>query len=169
MQLQQLIETKTLAAQLLREFGLTEQGWKFEFSNKKNFVGTCYHQRKLIEVSKYYLDSHPDEIEDTLRHEIAHALVGHGHGHDHVWRRKCIEVGANPSRTTDRAVYSGDYNYAVGCDNEGCDHQWESGRHRLKKAIYRYHCKYCKGPMFVRNNKTGEVTYTTPDKSWAEV
>ena len=38
----------------------------------------------------------PDEVRDTILHEIAHALVGPGHGHDAVWKAKCVEVGAKP-------------------------------------------------------------------------
>ena len=39
-----------------------------------------------------------DQVRDTILHEIAHALVGPGHGHDAVWKRKCREVGARPER-----------------------------------------------------------------------
>jgi len=33
-------------------------------------------------------------VRDTLLHEIAHALVGTAHGHDEVWKAKCLEIGA---------------------------------------------------------------------------
>jgi predicted SprT family Zn-dependent metalloprotease len=175
MKLEQIIQTQQIAKKLLSvkwngddEPSLSELGWTFRLSNRKRAVGTCIHDEKVIEVSKYYIESHPDEIEDTIRHEIAHALVGPGHGHDYVWRRKCVEVGANPTRTTDQAVFGGQYNYTVGCNNDDCTHHWEAGKHRLKQAYMRYHCKWCKGPLFVYNHKTGEIMYTTPDPSWAE-
>ena len=39
-----------------------------------------------------------DHVIDTLLHEIAHALVGHKHGHDAVWRRKALQIGCNGKR-----------------------------------------------------------------------
>ena len=166
MNLQTLIETQQLAKKLLREHGLDD--WTFKFSNKKTAVGTCYHGRKLIEVSKHYIESHPDEIRDTILHEIAHALVGPNHGHDWVWRSKCLEVGANPSRTTDSAVFSGSYNYTIGCNNDDC-RGWNVKRHRVKSALFSRHCRLCGGPLFVYNHKTGEIQYTSPSEDWAEV
>ena len=38
------------------------------------------------------------EIEDTLLHEIAHALVGRRHHHDAVWRAKAREIGCTGQR-----------------------------------------------------------------------
>ena len=38
------------------------------------------------------------EFFGTVLHEIAHALVGPGHGHGPTWKRKCLEVGAAPKR-----------------------------------------------------------------------
>ena len=175
MQLQQLIETQALAKQLLNtewlegQPTLAAQGWTFKFASDKGTVGWCRHSSKTIEVSKYYLDSHPDQIRDTILHEIAHALVGVNHGHDHVWRMMCIKVGANPSRTTDKAVYNGEFNYTVGCNNDDCPHPWEHGKHRIKSAYYRYHCKWCGGPIFIYNHKTGDISYTTPSRNWSEV
>lgn len=55
--------------------------------------------RKEIELSPRFCELNPDEVvRDTILHEIAHALVGPERGHDEVWRRKCLEIGANPAR-----------------------------------------------------------------------
>jgi predicted SprT family Zn-dependent metalloprotease len=175
MKLEQITETLALAKQLMGvewiegQPTLIEQGWTFKFAKDKRTVGWCRHSQKTIEVSKYYLDSHPDEIKDTILHEIAHALVGPNHGHDYVWRRMCVKIGANPRRTTDKAVFGGDYNYTVGCNNEDCTHQWTHGKHRIKQAYYRYYCKWCHGPIFIYNHKTGEISYTTPARDWADL
>lgn len=92
------IQVHIEAEGLLRKYGLKEQGWKFELSNRKTFVGTCFYGRKVIAYSKYYLtDTEWDEIRNTLLHEIAHALTP-GHGHDDVWKCKAIEIGARPER-----------------------------------------------------------------------
>lgn len=39
------------------------------------------------------------QLLDTLRHEVAHALVGPEADHGYLWRQKCREIGANPERT----------------------------------------------------------------------
>ena len=40
----------------------------------------------------------PEEVRDTILHEVAHALVGPGHGHDTVWKATAAQVGARPQR-----------------------------------------------------------------------
>jgi hypothetical protein len=34
----------------------------------------------------------------VVAHELAHAIVGYGHGHDAVWRAKAIELGDTGAR-----------------------------------------------------------------------
>jgi predicted SprT family Zn-dependent metalloprotease len=43
----------------------------------------------------------PEKQMNTITHEIAHALVGHVHGHDHVWRRKHLELGGDGRTCSD--------------------------------------------------------------------
>jgi predicted SprT family Zn-dependent metalloprotease len=37
-------------------------------------------------------------IVESVKHEIAHALVGPGHGHGEVWQRQAAELGIPPVR-----------------------------------------------------------------------
>ena len=37
-----------------------------------------------------------DQVRDTVLHEIAHALVGPEHGHDPVWKKMAVKLGALP-------------------------------------------------------------------------
>jgi len=56
-------------------------------------------RRKIISLSKIYLPLlKPEEIKDTILHEIAHGLVGGKHGHDLMWKQKAIEIGCNGER-----------------------------------------------------------------------
>lgn len=77
-------------------------GWKFKIDTRTHCRrGCCKYLSRTISVSEYYLASHDDMIRDTILHEIAHALVGPGHGHDGVWKAKCKEIGARPERCKD--------------------------------------------------------------------
>ena len=98
--------TETLAldwkcADLMEKHGLTARGWKFEHHNAKRQYGLCHYGKRTIFLSKHLLPLMTEQaVIDTMLHEIAHALVGGGHGHGPVWRNKCLEIGAKPNRTS---------------------------------------------------------------------
>jgi predicted SprT family Zn-dependent metalloprotease len=93
------ILAKHLANHLLNVHGLTQKGWKFNFDSAKKRFGVCCHGPKTIGLSLPLTKLNTEEqVKDTILHEIAHALVGPQHGHDNVWKRKCIEIGAKPER-----------------------------------------------------------------------
>lgn len=89
------IEVIGLANRLLAEHNLLPQ-WSFAIGKRKRSVGTCFYRQKRIEFSKHWLTLPDEQISDTILHEIAHALVGPGHGHGRVWKLKAMELGAIP-------------------------------------------------------------------------
>lgn len=97
-----------VARHLLDKYGLTKQGWTFAWDHARRRAGCCRYSRKRITLSKYYVELNVAErlgdIIDTILHEIAHALVGPKHGHDDVWKAKCVEIGARPERCYDSKV-----------------------------------------------------------------
>lgn len=98
-----LIETRNIADALLREHGLT--AWSFQYDNAKKRGGQCNHTFRRITMSKHLVPMWSDaEVKATLMHEIAHALVGPGHGHGRVWAAKMRELGQKPERCHDNAV-----------------------------------------------------------------
>jgi predicted SprT family Zn-dependent metalloprotease len=95
-------EAKNLAITLMAKHGVYAMGYSFAFNNRKRSAGICSYRRKTIELSKPITQhSEVKDVIDTILHEIAHALVGSGHGHDSVWQRKAIEIGANGKRCYD--------------------------------------------------------------------
>lgn len=88
--------------ELNQEYNL---GYTLKFSNARTVLGSCNWGTKVIKVSQKYLQTCSwDIIEDTIRHEIAHAIDAKRRGfssHDRVWKKVCLEVGADPSRTAD--------------------------------------------------------------------
>ena len=90
------------ARRLVREHGL--DGWTVRLDRAKTRAGVCRFGRREIGLSAPLTRLHsPEEVRDTILHEIAHALVGPEHGHDAVWRARAREIGC----TGDRCV-SGD-------------------------------------------------------------
>jgi predicted SprT family Zn-dependent metalloprotease len=91
------IAVASWALAVMRSFGL--DGWQFQFNGRKTAMGLCRHQHRTIALSTHMIERNPpEEIRETLLHEIAHALVGPQHGHDAVWKAKALEVGAQPER-----------------------------------------------------------------------
>lgn len=99
---------------LMQEWDLTEKGWTFRWDNRsKKTLGRCWlfdrqGNPKVIELSsKVWLEVPEEELpegqlEDTMLHEIAHALDFEERGksdHGAIWKGWASHVGADPSRT----------------------------------------------------------------------
>lgn len=105
-----LIWTQLEANALLRQHGLADAGWKFAFDGAKRRGGQCRHADKTITMSRHLVPMWTEEqVQDTLIHELAHALVGPRHGHGYVWAAKMRELGARPERTHNNETVPGRY------------------------------------------------------------
>jgi predicted SprT family Zn-dependent metalloprotease len=130
-------EVQGLARALLLAYGLRD--WSFAFNRRKQEMGLCRFDDKCIELSLHFIERNPDEaIRDTLLHEIAHALVGPGHGHDRLWKQKCREIGARPERVC-HEVNMPEGSWQATCGNCGMVHH----RHRRPKHLIGWHCRHC--------------------------
>lgn len=73
--------------------------WRVAWNNRKTVMGVCDHAHMVIGLSRPFFRINGEaELRDTVLHEIAHAIVGHGHGHDAAWRSKARTLGATPQR-----------------------------------------------------------------------
>lgn len=94
----------TLGRDLLGE-SLTARGWSFGYDRARKRLGACHLRQRRITLSAHLSRSLSDaEIEDTLRHEIAHAIDFERRGvsrHDATWKRIAIACGASPERCFD--------------------------------------------------------------------
>ena len=90
-----------IASQEMSKYSQLE-GWVFRFDSGRNRFGYCNSRRHVISLSEAltHLNAEKDVL-DTIRHEIAHALVGPKNGHNRVWKQMCMTVGARPSRCYD--------------------------------------------------------------------
>lgn len=132
------LEVRRLALDLLAEHGL--HAWQFAYNRRKQALGLCVYHRRTIELSIHFVERNcTEEIIDTILHEIAHALVGPGHGHDKVWRRKCKEIGARPSRCGQAQMPAG--KWQARCAS--CSKRFD--RHRKPPSLRGWYCRSC-GP-----------------------
>lgn len=73
-------------------------GWTVKTDNSCRTLGRCYHKSKTIALSVKFIHHNTIQlVERTVKHEIAHALVGPGHAHGPVWKAKAIELGIPPT------------------------------------------------------------------------
>jgi predicted SprT family Zn-dependent metalloprotease len=92
---------RTRALELLALHGLT--GWSFAFHRAVKRLGACWFNEKKISLSVRHAEHNEwADVEDTILHEIAHALAGPDHVHDEVWREIAVRVGPNPDWREER-------------------------------------------------------------------
>ena len=101
--------TRALGERLLDELGrevlgepLTARGWTVGFDRARRRLGACHPARRAITLSARLTERLPAaDVEDTLRHEIAHAIDVEQRGrtrHDARWRALAAACGARPER-----------------------------------------------------------------------
>ena len=72
------------------------EGWNFAWDAALRRGGVCNYQDRIIGLSAAYaLVAAREEIEDTILHEIAHAIVGGHHNHDQTWRDMALKIGCS--------------------------------------------------------------------------
>ncbi|MGE3741917.1 MAG: SprT-like domain-containing protein [Geminicoccaceae bacterium] len=114
-------------------------GWSFTFDHAKRRGGACHYGRKEISLSLGFAAAAADaEVEDTILHEIAHALVGRRHNHDAVWQAKARAIGCTAQRC--HSVEFTRHPLVARCVN-GC---FAIGRHRRRRNM---RCRRCGGKV----------------------
>ncbi|MGX6600803.1 SprT-like domain-containing protein [Micromonosporaceae bacterium Da 78-11] len=91
------MQAQQLATGLLAQHRLA--GWRLSFDNAKTRAGACHSGRREITLSRPLISLYsPEQVTETVLHEIAHALAGSGHGHDQRWRTIARRIGCSGSR-----------------------------------------------------------------------
>ncbi len=127
----------SLAADLLKEFNLSD--WVFRFDHSTRRAGLCnYHDKKISIASDLARNASNADVRDTLLHEIAHALVGKNHNHDPIWQAKAKEIGCSGERT--HQLSFSPPRYHVTCEN-GCF------THTAERRSQRLVCRTCHGKL----------------------
>jgi len=85
---------RRLARELMDQHRLTPQ-WSFRFDGARRRAGACNFATQTISLSSVLVPLYDQQtVRDTLLHEIAHALAGPAHHHDHVWKWYARTLGA---------------------------------------------------------------------------
>ena len=121
-------QAKKTARDLFEQYGLQE--WRFKLDNAKRRLGVCYFSEKIISMSKHLL-KHEEGFMNTLKHEVAHAIVGIRIGHGYEWRQKAIELGCDGQRCS--AIVLVPHKWIGTCGRCGATMR----RHRVSKRLRR--------------------------------
>ena len=126
-------------------------GYTFKFDNAKRRFGQCSYSDRKISLSKPLASNNLDnffQINDTILHEIAHALSykihgRRGMGHCKRWVHVAKSIGCNGIRCYDSSqVKSIEHKYTLVCDTCGA----ENPRHRRPRQDYS--CSRCEPNKF---------------------
>ena len=91
----ELAEAQRLARRLMDAHGLTR--WDLTFDRAKRRAGKTDFTARSISLSAPLVSMYDDDaVRDVVLHEIAHARVGYGHGHDATWKAEAQRIGATP-------------------------------------------------------------------------
>lgn len=137
-----LKDARHLANTLMGYHGLVN--WSFDFDKAKVRFGCCNYRKRKITLSRELTTLNSEAwVRETILHEIAHALVGRGHGHDRHWRYAARAIGCTGNRCYDgRLVNQPLPNYLIQCPKCGgrvfryrrptrgacCGRCWKRGR-----------------------------------------
>ncbi len=172
-----LDDTRDLALRLMDDLGLEvagaslqKRGWTFGFDRARKRLGACHPRTKRITLSAHLTAALPaEDIEDTIRHEIAHALDFELHptpcqrrgrtAHDATWKALAVRCGATPTRCFPRALPADlDAPYSASCLSCGETHPVY--RQPIRASL----CRACSTPsrpahLRVVQQRTGRVIW----------
>ncbi|MBZ4649271.1 SprT-like domain-containing protein [Thermosipho sp. (in: thermotogales)] len=111
-------------------------------------AGGCYVKRKIIRLSVPYHEKFPDEIINTLTHEMIHLISGKHNDLFKYWMNKINMLGGHVTLHSKEAAV---VNYIYECVN--CGFQYKL-RKKLKN-LDNYHCGQCKSKLkMIKVNKS---------------
>lgn len=94
---------QALALDLMQRHCL--HGWTFAFDRAKRRFGCCDYDRRRISLSSHLVQlNSEDQVQDTILHEIAHALAGRKAGHGKTWQQVAKAIGCSTMRCYDATV-----------------------------------------------------------------
>ena len=132
-----LQELEAIAERELLRHGLHD--WSFGWAKTKRRQGACKYRSKRIEIAEYYATHNPPEqVIDTLLHEIAHALAGPKARHGPAWKAVAKKLGATPracDTCSETVVMPGDWQATCGACNKTYN------KYKRPQSLTGYRCR----------------------------
>jgi len=137
----ELSDAQSLAIDLMKEHNLSH--WKFAFNRRKRDLGVCSFPKRTIFLSIHYvIRNEYSHIKNTILHEIAHALIGPGQGHNKYWKTLAKVIGCRILNIDEKIAKTnmpkGKYRFVC----PGCG--VTSYIYRRPKYNDGYMCRFCK-------------------------
>jgi predicted SprT family Zn-dependent metalloprotease len=139
----QAIENLTL--KMMQLFKLRPEEWKFRWNRRTRQAAICRYPHRgnpgFIELSYHYVELNPlEDIYDTIKHEIAHALTEPTALHGPEWIAACAITGARPQACCSAPMPMGKWQATCG----RCKTLFD--RHKKPGADRQWWCKACGSP-----------------------
>lgn len=116
------------------------EGWTFAFDDAKTRAGVCEFGPQVIRLSRVYVEHASfEEIENTILHEVAHAIAGFAAGHGPEWKRVARSIGCNAERCADMPESMPKGRYEAVCDAcgaEGLGWRWRLNDKLRTRAVH---------------------------------
>ena len=93
-----LKQARQLAEQTIKEH--LDSEWRFQFDEAARRFGYCSYRKKVISLSRSLVELNSlYDVNDTILHEVAHALAGKQAGHGYAWKDTARSIGCSATRT----------------------------------------------------------------------
>lgn len=94
-------QAEMMARDLMQWHGLFDRdnAWHFKFDNAVTRLGLTSYKSYTISLSRPNVERMtPEQVLNTILHEIAHVLVGGQQGHNATWTFKAVSIGCDGKR-----------------------------------------------------------------------
>lgn len=141
-------ELKKASEYFIKKFDLGIE-IEIEIENRfKRKAGEYRHDERKIRISRHLLENYPKKVEETVKHELGHAVVMQKYGknvkpHGREWKSVMQGLGVKEPEAC-HSLQLAEYSYIVKCTDPKCD--VKLGRYRksrLVKTPELYRCKKC--------------------------
>lgn len=125
---------------------LHNEGWVYKPIKRKRCLGCCkYSKKEICITTAFAIKAEAKDLDDTILHEIAHALAGYDAKHGLLWKAIASKIGATPKACSEIIFEKAPYNKT--CENR-CFMIPVFRRTNVNNRI----CNSCKGKILFVNS-----------------